>query len=74
MIVHGPLVATLLVDLLRRQEPNAQLRAFEYRALAPLADIHRFTVCGKPDGARHFALWARDHAGGLAMRARAQIH
>jgi 3-methylfumaryl-CoA hydratase len=59
--------------LLRRQIPDVQLTAFEFKALAPLVDIHRFTVCGKPEGSRSFALWARDHRGALAMRARAEI-
>jgi len=30
-------------------------------------------VCGRPDGDRRFALWARDAEGGLAMRASAEI-
>ena len=49
MIVHGPLVATLLLDLLRRQRPDAQVHRFNFTATAPLFDIHRFSVCGKPE-------------------------
>ncbi len=73
LVVHGPLVATLLVDLLRRQWPQARLRAFAYKAASPLFDIHRFAVCGRraPDG--HVALWARNHVGEFAMQARAEI-
>jgi 3-methylfumaryl-CoA hydratase len=73
LIVHGPLIATLLVDLLRRHLPQARLRHFEFKAVRPLFDIHRFTVCGRPDGERRFALWARDHEGALAMQASAGI-
>src|SRR4030095_365243 len=40
LIVHGPLIATLLVDLLRRQQPDAALARFEFRALQPLFDVH----------------------------------
>lgn len=74
LVVHGPLIATLLVDLLRRHVPDAALQTFEFRALAPLFDAQPFSVCGKPQGDGLFALWARDQRGALAMQARAQIH
>jgi 3-methylfumaryl-CoA hydratase len=72
LVVHGPLIATLLLDLLRRERPEARVRRFEFRALRPVFDIHRFTVCGRPDGAGRFRLWARDHEGAIAMQADAQ--
>ncbi len=72
LIVHGPLIATLLVDLLRRNLPQAGLRSFSFRALRPLFDIHRFTVCGRAEGKR-VALWTRDHEGSLTMDASAQL-
>ncbi|MSQ71863.1 MAG: acyl-CoA dehydrogenase [Betaproteobacteria bacterium] len=74
LIVHGPLIATLLLDGLRRQHPEARLASFEFRAVSPLFDIHPFSVCGAPlpDG-KSFHLWARDHAGALAMDATAVI-
>ena len=73
LIVHGPLIATLLLDLLRREMPRTRVRRFEFRAVRPLFDIHRFTVCGRPDGDRTVRLWARDHEGFLAMEATAQL-
>jgi len=73
LIVHGPLVDTLLLDLLRRQRPDAQVHRFDFRAAAPLFDIHCFSVCGKPDGEQRFQLWARNHEGTLAMQATADI-
>jgi 3-methylfumaryl-CoA hydratase len=72
LVVHGPLVATLLVDLLRRERPDARLRAFAYRAASPLFDTAAFTVCGRNED-DHVSLWARDHAGRLAMQARAEL-
>jgi 3-methylfumaryl-CoA hydratase len=75
LIVHGPLIATLLMDLLRRQVPRAVLRRFEFTAVRPLFDIHPFSVCGRhdddADGEQRTRLWARDHEGNLAMRASA---
>jgi len=73
LIVHGPLIATLLVDLLRREHPDAVVRRFEFKALSPLFDLHPFTVCGRPEGDKRFALWARNAEGGLAMQATAEV-
>ncbi|HSW08941.1 FAS1-like dehydratase domain-containing protein [Aquabacterium sp.] len=74
LIVHGPLIATLLLDLLRRERPDARVRRFAFKAVRPIFDIHRFSVHGKPEGERRYALWARDHEGQLAMQAHAEIH
>jgi 3-methylfumaryl-CoA hydratase len=73
LVVHGPLVATLLIDLLRRQFPQATVRRFEFKAVRPLFDIHGFTLCGRDDGDGCIALWARNHQGHLAMQASAEI-
>ncbi len=73
LIVHGPLIATLLVDLLRRNRPDAKLRTFGFRAVRPLFDTHHFSVCGRVDDDGRAALWARDHEGWLAMQASADL-
>lgn len=73
LVVHGPLIATLLTDLLRRERPEARLTKFAFTAVRPLFDINRFQVQGRPDGAAGFALWARDHEGALAMKASAEV-
>ncbi len=73
LVVHGPLVATLLLDLLRRQLPGAMVRHFGLRAIAPLFDIASFEVCGKQDGDKAISLWARNAEGHLAMEASATL-
>jgi 3-methylfumaryl-CoA hydratase len=76
LVVHGPLVATLLLDLLRREMPRAIVRRFFFKAVRPLFDIHRFTVCGRRERGietKQIALWARDHEGFLAMQASAEL-
>ena len=77
LIVHGPLIATLLLDLLRRERPDARVCRFAFKAMRPVFDIHRFSVCGKPEASAHgeqrVALWARDHEGFLAMQAHAEL-
>ncbi len=68
LIVHGPLIATLLVDLLRRNLPGATIAAFAFRALKPVFDIAPFHVCGRPEpDGRTIKLWARDEEGHLTM-------
>ena len=74
LIVHGPLIATLLLDLLRWQLPTVNVRSYQFRAVRPLFDIHPFDVCGEPatDG-KSVRLWAKDHEGSLAMEATAEL-
>jgi 3-methylfumaryl-CoA hydratase len=69
LVVHGPLIATLLMQLARSQRPGQAVRRFEFKAVHPVFDIHRFHVCGRDDGPGRLALWARDHEGHLAMHA-----
>ena len=70
LVVHGPLIATLLVDLLRRNRPEVSLRSFSFRAARPLFDTASFFTCGAPDEAgRSAKLWTRDAEGALTMEA-----
>ena len=72
LVVHGPLIATLLVDLFRRSKPDAALRAFSFRAMKPLCDTAPFFTCGVPDEAKRTArLWTRDADGDVTMDANA---
>jgi len=74
LVVHGPLIATLLVDLLRRRMPDVRVTRFDFRAVRPTIDTQPFFVCGdpQPDG-RTVKLWARDHEGWLTMDATVEI-
>jgi len=74
LIVHGPLIATLLMDLLRREQPKARVTGFEFKAVRPTFDINPFSVHGQPanDG-KSVRLWGRDHEGWLTMDATATI-
>jgi len=74
LVVHGPLVATLLLDLLRDQLPDAVVARYEFRAVRPVFDLDPFFVCGEPQPeGRTFHLWARDSEGALTMDATAVI-
>lgn len=72
LVVHGPLLATLLLDLLRMQMPDAVVTEFEFRAMAPVFDTAAFSVHGAAvDGG--YRLWIRRNDGALAMDAKAVI-
>jgi 3-methylfumaryl-CoA hydratase len=73
LIVHGPLIATLLLDLLDREQPTADVVEFSFRAVSPLFDIAPFHVCGKPGEGGAVQLWAENPDGALAMEATARV-
>jgi 3-methylfumaryl-CoA hydratase len=74
LVVHGPLIATLLMDLLRRELPQADVASFRFKAVRPTFDLHAFHVSGQPqaDG-KTVRLWASDHDGWLTMDATAVL-
>ena len=74
LIVHGPLIATLLLDLVRRQAPQADVASFRFKAVRPTFDLHPFRVNGQPqDDGKTIRLWAQDHEGWLTMDATATL-
>jgi 3-methylfumaryl-CoA hydratase len=74
LIVHGPLLATLMLDNLRRTHPARRVAGFTFRAVSPVFDNAPFSVCGAlaADGASA-RLWVRRADGGLAMDATAAL-
>ncbi len=77
LVVHGPLIATLLMDLLRREMPGARVARFSFKAMRPAFDINDLTFCGLPDiqgqGQGKVQLWTRDHEGCVTMQATAEL-
>jgi 3-methylfumaryl-CoA hydratase len=71
LVVHGPLLATLLLDQLRREYPAAKVRSFSFKAVRPVFDLHPFSICGRREGGAN--LWVRGHEGALAMQAQAEL-
>ena len=72
LIVHGPLIATLLMDLLRREAPDAEVATFRFKAVRPTFDGRPMQVNGRRDG-NEVKLWAQDHEGWLTMDAVATL-
>jgi len=74
LIVHGPLIATLLLEQMRKALHDAVITHYEFKALKPVFDTHPFYACGsvKPDN-NTVQLWAKDHHGNVTMEAVATI-
>lgn len=72
LVVHGPLIATLLVDLLGRNTDWRPLRSFAFKAIRPLKDIRPFDISGRLENGGA-TLWAHAGSGGLAMEAQAMF-
>lgn len=69
LVVHGPLIATLMVDLCRRSRPDAEIKEFSFRALSPLFVDHAMTLGGAPaDDGSGATVWAANDEGGLASQ------
>jgi 3-methylfumaryl-CoA hydratase len=73
LIVHGPLIATLLADLVR-QNTHRRMSGFRFRALRPLFDTAPFSVhAGDANALDRTPVWARDPDGFTAMQAEADL-
>jgi 3-methylfumaryl-CoA hydratase len=68
LVVHGPLIATLLLDLLHRELPGADVAGFRFKAVRPSFDGRPLRVSGRRTGDT-VRLWAQDHEGWLTMDA-----
>lgn len=68
LVVHGPLIATLLVDFARRETPERSPRHFRFRAEAPLTDTAPFDLCMARQDDR-LRLWSRHPGGRRTMQA-----
>lgn len=72
LVVHGPLLATLMVDLARREAPERSPVSFHFKALRPVFCGEEIEIAGEPDewGAD---LWVAGPDGGQCMRGRLEF-
>ncbi|MGF6810048.1 3-methylfumaryl-CoA hydratase [Paraburkholderia sp. Clong3] len=75
LVVHGPLLATLLMDSLGSELPGARVGAFSFRAIKPVVDTSPFHVCGKQHESDQskVSLWIAGSDGSLRMEATAVL-
>jgi len=71
LIVHGPLMGLLQIELARRAVPDRMPATFEFRALSPVFSGAPFTVAARrePDGS--LTTWIANAKGGLAQLGKA---
>jgi len=69
LVVHGPLIATLLMDHYLRANPGKAVSKFSFRAQSPLLDTAPFALNAAPE-AGGASLWAAHTGGPLAMSAK----
>jgi 3-methylfumaryl-CoA hydratase len=71
LVFHGPLTATLLVELASAQM-GRNPKTFEFRAQSPISGPQPFQIEGHCNG-NTITLWARGHDNALAMSASAHF-
>jgi 3-methylfumaryl-CoA hydratase len=71
LVVHGPLTAMLLAELVREHDPRP-LAGFDFRGRAPLFETAPFRLIGRSDGER-VELEARRIDGRVALTAEARF-
>jgi 3-methylfumaryl-CoA hydratase len=69
LVVHGPLLATLMVQAAVEARPTANLASFRFRAQSPIFDINEFRV-GASSGtsSSEVETWITDHRGQLSFK------
>jgi 3-methylfumaryl-CoA hydratase len=72
LVVHGPLLATLMLDLVRRHLPDRRVAAFAFRAISPVFAGQELTVHGAPEENR-VLLWVTGPDLAMAMEGQATI-
>ncbi len=69
LVVHGPYLASLLMDLFLSRHPGAAVTGFEFRARAPVFDTAAFSLNVK-EAADAAELWVGDEGQAIALTAK----
>lgn len=72
LVVQGPLVATLLIELIRKNMPDARVLEYSFRIKGPIFDFQTFKIqgCRQEDAV---SLWAVNDSGYETISAQATI-
>ena len=74
LVVHGPLMATLMAGLARTHCPERRVTAFSFRGVSPVFEGESLTVGGTlADDGGSASLWVADGDGALAMEGRLSL-
>ncbi|SCZ20665.1 MULTISPECIES: MaoC family dehydratase N-terminal domain-containing protein [unclassified Pseudomonas] len=72
LVVHGPLLATLLAEQVTIQMPEVRVSSFGFRAVRPVFDTDHLLLCSKRSGDR-VDLWTQNQDGFVTMIATANV-
>lgn len=72
LVVHGPLLVTLLLELKHKHYDDAVLAGFKFRAVRPTFDTAAFSVSVKRDR-KNLSLWSADESGSVCMTIQASL-
>ncbi len=67
LVVHGPLMGLMQMELARRSTPGKRVAAFEFRAMSPVFETTPFAVRGRPEG-NGALTWIARNDGALAQQ------
>ncbi|MEX0582594.1 MAG: MaoC family dehydratase N-terminal domain-containing protein [Sneathiella sp.] len=73
LVVHGPLLGTLLMRLAINNMNGRTLKKFSFRNFNPIFDIAHFTLSGKKENEDQCSVWVRGPNGELAVKATAEF-
>ena len=63
LVVHGPMIATLLTRAFANANSNARIETFSFRGLRPLVAPRAFDACGRIEEPGRASLWAANADG-----------
>lgn len=72
LVVHGPLLVTLLLELQRQHLSDRNIRQFRFRAMRPTFDTVPFQVAAQLEE-NELSLWSADEDNFLCMSIQAQL-
>jgi 3-methylfumaryl-CoA hydratase len=72
LVVHGPLIATLLIELIRKNMPDTRVLEYSFRIKGPIFDFQTFKIEGCREG-EIVSLWAVNDSGLETVTAQAKI-
>lgn len=74
LLVHGPLLATLLMERLSRHvAADIKLKRFDFRAQTPVYDLTPFLLCGEKSERDVYQLWVETDTATSCLQASARI-
>jgi 3-methylfumaryl-CoA hydratase len=72
LVVHAPLLVTLLLDLARHEGRLQPLRRFRFRAVRPTFDLGIVHLRGRRDGS-NVTMWSEDHHHRVGVKVSASV-